>query len=75
MIYLAPIFLMSLIIIAFDCGAEPLSRSRPKAERMILAGVGVTAVAMLLAIIGMAPVYPTLGTAAGLLGVTRAATV
>jgi hypothetical protein len=57
MICLAPIFLMSLIIIAFDNGAEPLSRPRPKAEGMILAGVGVTAVAMLLAIIGMAALY------------------
>ena len=27
MICLAPIFLMFLIIVAFDCGAEPLSRS------------------------------------------------
>ena len=57
LIFLVPIFLLSLIIIAFDSGAESLPRPRPKAEMMILAGVGATAVATLLAIIGMAILY------------------
>jgi hypothetical protein len=57
LIFVAPIFLMSLIIVAFDSGAEQLSRSRPKAEMIVLAGVGVAAVAMLLAIVGMAALY------------------
>ena len=56
-IFLATTFLMSLIIIAFDSGAEPLSRPRPKAEMMLLAGAGVTAVVMLLATIGMANLF------------------
>jgi hypothetical protein len=57
MTILAPIFLLSLIITAFDSGAEPLPRARPKAEMMILSGVGVAAVATLVAVVGMATLY------------------
>jgi hypothetical protein len=32
LIILAPTFLLPLIIIAFDSGAEPVPRPRPKAE-------------------------------------------
>jgi len=56
-IFLATTFLMALIIIAFDSGTEPLSRPRPKAEMMLLAGAGVAAVVMLLATIGMANLF------------------
>jgi len=56
-IFLATTFLMSLIIIAVDNGADTLSRPRPKAKMMLLARAGVTAVVMLLAAIAMANLF------------------